>query len=225
MHTRRIQTGLGRAVIVAYFIALLTGIALVHRASAVSGPTNGSPAQWPGSNALTLAADAPTLLIFAHPRCPCTEATLINLRSIAAAERARVVLIISGPAARVQASDDERRLLENARADIVTRDPDGAEAERFGVLTSGHVLVYRQDGTRAFSGGITPMQGHRGACDALERLSRSLKYERVPADKGATMGDLPVYGCPIFSACDSICGAPAGPQICKDAELKQRGPQ
>ena len=38
-----------------------------------------APARWPEASALVRNADGPTLVLFAHPKCPCTDASLAEL--------------------------------------------------------------------------------------------------------------------------------------------------
>jgi hypothetical protein len=73
----------------------------------------------------------------------------------------------------------------------VCADEDGVEARRFGATTSGHVLLYRPDGGRLFSGGITNARGHAGASAGTRAILSLL-------DSGtAEQTETPVYGCPL----------------------------
>jgi hypothetical protein len=73
----------------------------------------------------------------------------------------------------------------------VRTDPGGEEARRFGVATSGHVLVYDPRGALIFSGGITPGRGVPGVGEGRAAwLGRVLGADaRCPDD--------PVFGCPL----------------------------
>ncbi len=67
----------------------------------------------------------------------------------------------------------------------------GEEARRFGMATSGHVLLYDPEGRRIFSGGITPARGHRGDNRGRQAvLDRILGTERGIAES-------PVFGCAL----------------------------
>ena len=76
----------------------------------------------------------------------------------------------------------------------VAVDPDGAEAARFGVETSGHALLYDPAGQLLFSGGLTAARGHAG-----DNPGRSAVVALV-------MGGTPevrrtsVFGCPLSAA-------------------------
>jgi hypothetical protein len=140
---------------------------------------------------------------------------MANLRSVwPGAEdgtRTTLVIVSSGPGAGLQGTEQEGSEVEawvarlGAAVDArVMVDVAGEEARRFGVTTSGHVIVADADGRVRFSGGVTPGRGHEGACDALG------KFESALAGEGALEGAserLPVFGCPIFG--EERCGMPS----------------
>ena len=45
-----------------------------------AGVANGAPARWPAPSRIELIPGQPTLALFAHPKCPCTRASLAELR-------------------------------------------------------------------------------------------------------------------------------------------------
>lgn len=192
--TRPARSTLIAAVGVAsWLLALGAGFALVHAEMATPGEAHAAPATWPSEAILTLETSAPTLLVFAHPKCPCTRATLRQLASLAPDLRPPVTLVLSGPALR---ADDDQPLATMARElleAIVVVDASGAEAARFGAHTSGHVVAYSPSGQLLFSGGVTPGRGHEGPTDALTALNRALG-DAAPAPDASL-----VFGCPIFN--------------------------
>src|SRR6267142_2092292 len=70
-------------------------------------------------------------------------------------------------------------------------DARGGEARRFGVETSGAVILYDSAGKLAFHGGITPARGHEGDSFGRQRIAALL--EGAPADRA----DAPVFGCTL----------------------------
>jgi len=104
--------------------------------------------------------------MLAHPRCPCTAASVGELAQIMAQLEGKIaayVLFIQ-PKGTGNAWEDTdlRRSAEAIPGVKVILDPDGVEAGRFGAETSGHTLVYGADGRLLFSGGITASRGHAG---------------------------------------------------------------
>ena len=70
-------------------------------------------------------------------------------------------------------------------------DRPGAEMRRFGVTTSGHVLLFDPMGKLMFSGGITPARGHEGDCYGRASLI-GLILGKPGNDRRP-----PVFGCPV----------------------------
>ena len=126
---------------------------------------NPSP-RWPATSRLAPASDGPTLVLFAHPQCSCSPASLGELAELLARVRTRprtyvVFLKPSGVA-----DGWERTALWQTAAQIenvtVVRDDDGLEAQRFSAATSGQTFLYDSRGVLQFSGGITSARGHAG---------------------------------------------------------------
>ncbi len=87
-------------------------------------------------------------------------------------------------------SDIEADLADLPRLTI-RPDPGGEEARRFGVATSGHVLLYDPGGRLLFSGGITSARGHRG-----DNRGRDAVLDRM-LGRAAGTAESPVFGCPL----------------------------
>lgn len=75
----------------------------------------------------------------------------------------------------------------------VDLDHGDVEATRFGVATSGQVLLYDGRGRLSFSGGVTGARGHAGDNACRDALTRAL-------EGAADVRDAPVFGCEL-----SIC--------------------
>ncbi|HEY1555373.1 MAG TPA: hypothetical protein VGF94_11130 [Kofleriaceae bacterium] len=123
------------------------------------GATVAAPDGWPDGTALRRGAGF-TLIMFVHPDCPCSRASLAELREIAETPGASptIEIVFVGGGGDGRSWDLAGRV---RRAERVL-DPRGAEAARFGALTSGDVVVYAPHGQLAFSGGITGSRGHVG---------------------------------------------------------------
>jgi len=121
---------------------------------------------WPANSKIALAKDVPTLIMFAHPQCPCTRASISELASIVAHTRAkaRVLVLFYTP----RTAGDDWRSTDTCRSAAqipgvtVLSDIDGVEAEHFGAETSGHTFLFDPDGHLLFNGGITASRGHSG---------------------------------------------------------------
>jgi hypothetical protein len=137
-----------------------------------------------------------TLMMFLHPRCPCSRASLRELdRLLGAAPKAltAIVVMIEPPGAGQGWAETD--LLASAKAIAGVRvivDERGQIAERFGARTSGEVGLYDEQGRLLFQGGITPARGHEG--DSLGREAILLLVRHQPAGSCS-----PAFGCPLVS--------------------------
>lgn len=160
---------------------------------------------WPDGSAVPLAADGATLIMFIHPKCPCTRASAAELGRLLTDTQGRVrahVLVARPPDVY---EGWERTDLWDRMAAIpgvtVDADIDGEEARRFGATASGHVVVFDPDGRLRFSGGITGARGHEGDNPGRSRASAVILRIR---DSGAG----PTFGCDLLDTADAPTGDP-----------------
>ena len=162
------------------------------------GETNTALSGWPAQTKLPLNANLPTLILFAHPHCPCTRATLGELALLVArcSKKVATTVIFTKPAD-VDDNWVETDLSRSAEAIpgvTVLRDDSGVEAHRFGAVTSGEVMLYARDGKLLFHGGITDARGHAG--DNEGRTAIALLLEGKRCNTTTTR----VFGCRLFAA-------------------------
>ncbi len=154
------------------------------------------PIRWPGESSIPRQAGIATLLVFAHPRCPCTRATLHEL--VAALDQAdlpvAIQVLFGRPSALSgqpwQETDCWRQAGEIAGA-TVNWDDDGREAERFGARVSGHVMLFDRTGNLCFDGGITAHRGQEGINGFRTALVDMLR------GRVGRRSSTPVFGCSL----------------------------
>ncbi|MFN7130842.1 MAG: RedB protein [Myxococcales bacterium] len=152
-----------------------------------------APEGWPQESALSREPGLPTLLVVAHPRCPCTRATLTELAKIMERARGRVtahVLFVQHG----EADPTGTELWEKASAIPgvrVSLDRGGVEAGRFDAATSGQTVLYAASGARLFKGGITGSRGHEGDNAGSQAVLAQL------LGAAAAAPDTDVYGCSL----------------------------
>ena len=171
---------------------------LVLTSHATAPGASGHPrTNWPGDTVIPLDERRPTLLLFLHPLCPCSKASIDELKEIleCCGDRVRPHAVVLQTTV---LDSDCSRVIDRSLADVpgidIRRDQGGELSRRFGVLTSGHVLLYGPEGGLIFSGGITPARGHSG--DSLGRRSLLEAIMGRQCDRGST--PLFVFGCPLF---------------------------
>lgn len=167
-----------------------------------------SASTWPSDSSLPFASDRSTLLLFLHPQCPCSRATLVELEKILESTTAltnappRTLVVASVPrnaGNRWTDSPLNKRAGQLPNADLYV-DVDGIETDRFGVTTSGTVMLFAPQGKRTFSGGITISRGHEGRSVGgellQERLCRDLDNQ-TDTYADFDVSSPPVFGCAL----------------------------
>lgn len=191
------------AATLAWGAAVCAGMGVLVDHAVRPGPTGAVPALWPAASRVPGPGARPVLLMFAHPRCPCTRASLAALeRTLARCpDCAAVTILVARPAGSDPSWDTAGLpILEAAVPGVaVMTDEGGAEALRFGARVSGHTVVYGRDGRLAYSGGITAARGHEGDNEGFAAVVALLSGRR------AGRAVAPVFGC-------ALSAAPAGEQ-------------
>ena len=169
------------------------------------------PREWPADSKILPARDHATLVMLAHPHCPCTRATIGELASIMAHSQGRLTAYVLFLKPRGFSEEWEKSDLWQSAASIpgVTAviDDEGAEANRFHAATSGQTVLYDAGGRLLFSGGITASRGHYG-----DNAGQSAIVSLVNSG-AADLTETSVFGCPLFDP-NSECPMP------KDAKQK-----
>ncbi|HEX8072162.1 MAG TPA: hypothetical protein VF546_19605 [Pyrinomonadaceae bacterium] len=173
------------------------GLGFLWNYEGTPGAAAAAPERWPADSRIRRAADRATLVMLAHPRCPCTRASIGELARVMTQAQGRVTAYVLFVKPADSAVGWEQTDLLSSAAAIpgvqVLRDDDGVEAARFHAATSGQTLLYDAEGRLLFSGGITSARGHQG--DNAGRAAIVALLTTAAAKQEGT----PVFGCPIFA--------------------------
>jgi len=193
------------ALSILWLILAGAGLWIVSEYENTPGIAAAPSAQFPVESQLKRLAGRPTLVMLAHPHCPCTRASMGELELLMAQTQGRVttyVLFLKPPGF---TDDWEKTDLWQTASDIpgveVVQDKDGKEAVFFNAATSGQTFLYDADGQLLFKGGITSGRGHSGdnaGRSAIVALLNESKAEQI---------ETAVYGCPLFNK-NSECPMP-----------------
>jgi hypothetical protein len=154
-------------------------------------------AQWP-CGARPVPAEADTrIIVFAHPYCPCTRATLDQLdQSLTRFPHntfVRVVFTTAGLHGRDIAESGLVAFARRMPRVDVYLDETAEETLRFQARVSGEVLAFDRSGNCQFHGGLTSGRGHRGESTGQRQL------ERVAVGDSTAPFIGPVYCCVLPS--------------------------
>ena len=178
----------------AWLLIGCAGLAAMLGYEKAPGTAGETPLGWPVDSAIPPAEK--TLILFAHPHCPCTRASIAALERIMAHEQGKVaahVLFLSPPGGSTAwVESDLWRSAQAIPGVDVRADVGGAEERRFHAGTSGQTVVYA--GRRlVFAGGITSGRGHFGDSIGADAVRGLLEGTLTRAGRPL------VYGCPLES--------------------------
>ena len=179
-----------------WLMSASAGLLLVADYDSKPGHPARPPQQWPSGVSLTRASTKPTVLMFLHPRCPCSRASLFELARLAHGTPDALDLhVVLVQPAEVTGDWSKSDLWEAAVANRdlqVSIDQGGELARQFGTQTSGQTLVYDRAGVLQFDGGITAARGHAG--DSIGRSQIRLIAAGHVSDTPAKCA---TFGCPL----------------------------
>jgi len=196
-------------ILVAWGVAVVAFFGQLVSYSAQPGNDGHPPVQWPDNSALQRNANQWTVLIFAHPRCPCTRSNIAEFARLQSklSDTPTTHLVLFHPADQNQEWTKGPIRTEATRIDGLRLfyDEAGTFTRDFGVQTSGHILAYSPDGSLAYSGGLTSSRAHEGMSQGAIELLNLLNGKRE-----IRLTEYPVFGCSIID----------DEQACADEECK-----
>ncbi|HXS95056.1 MAG TPA: hypothetical protein VN736_10655 [Candidatus Limnocylindrales bacterium] len=184
------------AILVAWALAILWGARVTLTYANTPGSAAVPPAYWPSHAPLEQAKGRASLMIFIHPQCPCSRASVGELDRILVSVHDRVQTTVFFYVPPGSSEGWAHTDLWKSAAAIPTvqvlADRGAAAARRFGARTSGQALLYNANGRLIFSGGITAARGHSGDNDGREAIV-SLLLGRESGRRTT-----PVFGCALY---------------------------
>jgi hypothetical protein len=181
-----------------WLCAVSSGLWILWGYENTAGAGAKPPGSWPTDSHIQRATDRATLVMLAHPHCPCTRASIGELALLMAHSQGRITAYVLFLKPQGFSDEWEKTDLWQSAASIpgvnVIVDDGGAEALRFHAATSGQTMLYDADGHLLFSGGITGSRGHAG--DNAGRSAIVSLVNTGAAERAETL----VFGCQLFGA-------------------------
>jgi hypothetical protein len=189
-------------IISSWVTVAVVGLAGLWRYENRPGSIEAPPPEWPAASHIARNPTGNTLVMFAHPHCPCSEASVSEL--------SRIMAAINAPIARVEfirpmgvSNAWMDTSLRHSAAEIpgvsVIEDRDGIEAKRFKADTSGLVALYSAAGKLLFYDGVTSARAHAG-----DNIGETAIISLIKTGWSNTK-HTPVYGCPLFDVMATTC--------------------
>lgn len=181
---------------VSWALVTALGVGVLWSYKNTPGPGATAPAGWPLDSRIRPDAERATLVMLAHPQCPCTRASIGELDRLMAQAHGRLTAYVLFLKPAGSPDDWEKSDLWQSAVRIpgvnVVLDDNGVEARRFRAMTSGQTVVYDKAGQLLFSGGITRSRGHSGDNEGSSAIVSLLNAGQ--ADRSETA----VFGCPLY---------------------------
>jgi hypothetical protein len=182
----------------------IAGFASLWRYANTAGAQPEFDSHWPVLSHIPLNADLPTLVVFMHPQCPCSKASVAELARVMTLCQGRLIarVLFIRPTG-FPTGWEQTSLWRDATAipgTFVSCDPNGVEAKLFGAMTSGQTALFDPAGRLLFQGGITESRGHVGdntGCNAIVDLVLHQSKAAIPSGR---RGGTDVFGCSLFDA-------------------------
>ena len=197
------RTGWALWVVTAIWLAAFaSGTAVFLRFEFTPGDETRAPLSWPKDSELSLASNGMKLVLFAHPHCVCTRATLDELQVVLSRHSRPVsaeIVFVQLPDFTDAEMRDESWEKAGRIPGLERRvDKGGVEARRFGALVSGYTVLYDSDGSLLFEGGITRSRGQVGANAGRDSVIGFLR------DGHDETRRTPTFGCYLFDRAERV---------------------
>ncbi|HEY9757540.1 MAG TPA: hypothetical protein V6C97_20395 [Oculatellaceae cyanobacterium] len=185
------------------WVCSIAGFGYLIRYDMEEGSTGVVAAGWPSQTPLSLEGQGNTLVVFLHPQCPCSMATVTELAKVVDHYRAPLKIYADIANSYLDSKTKQLKCVGESQPGAtrlvkyvseipgvqLVSDPDSKIATAFGAETSGYTMLYNQHGKLLFAGGITSSRGHEGDNDSADSLIAALKGESNRA------ASAPVFGC------------------------------
>jgi len=164
-------------------------------------PPESAPVKFPKDTKLKLSSDKDTLVMFVHPQCPCTKASLDQLALLSNRKNLDIDLVCFKPNVMPQGWNENWSLDDwtKQKSVRVLVDLDGAEAKLFDAKTSGQTYLFNQNGNLIFQGGITAARGVTGDNAGFNDLSKVLDRDKTAEAHDGEMKKSLVFGCNLLN--------------------------
>lgn len=160
------------------------------------GRAGETSAVWPADSSIARQSDRATLLMFLHPYCPCSRASIEELNRLLGQCQnpisVNVLFVRPKGVTDDWANTSLRKVAQSIPGVHVALDENGKEAKRFGAESSGYAVLYSAKGDLLFSGGITGSRGHEGQNPGEDAVIAMVNGRSMPLTHSH------VYGCDLF---------------------------
>jgi hypothetical protein len=180
-----------------WLVVVTVGFFVLSIYESSPGKRGETPNDWPSESQIIRVRYQPVVVMFAHPQCPCTQASLNEFSEMVQRMDGKLNAHIVFFKPDGFPDDWSKSALWESASQIpgvtVHLDAGNKEARNFGVQTSGHTLLYDDHGRLLFTGGITDGRGRSGESQSAQKLITVLN-QASPLQASTA-----VYGCSLLN--------------------------
>lgn len=161
---------------------------------ALSGPPQQAPASWPTECNYKRTPGYYSLILFAHPHCPCTKASLHELAKLMSKSKELKAHVFFLKPRNMPTNWAKTAMYDEALTIpgvSVSVDCDAFQSSLFHAHTSGEAMLFSPAGQLRFSGGITAGRGHEGDNQGASTILKLIE------DASTSSKSTPVFGCAL----------------------------
>ena len=148
---------------------------------------------FPQNQQITFDKTKANLILFIHPFCPCSYATVNELKRVLAKTNADIainVVFIKPKGLSDIKKNELYQKISLIKGTNIIFDKNNVIAEEFKTNTSGSILLYNKNGNLIFQGGITGGRAEEG-----DNLGKSKLIEALKKESGQWQS--PIFGCSL----------------------------
>ncbi len=200
-----------------WLAAVTAGIGALWRYSGTPGESRYALTQWPDGSRLELSTQKPTLIMFLHPHCPCSRATIGELAVLLGRNggdfATQIVFLQPEDKPATWSNTPLWRAASSLPRVATIEDEGGREGRLFQAETSGETFLFEPGGKLVFHGGMTVARGHSGDNDGLRALVAIREHKALTASPTSStpVTSTPVFGCPLNGQCSLSEPNPSSP--------------
>lgn len=149
---------------------------------------------FPQKSKLVLDQTLPTLILFLHPKCTCSKASVEEIKIIKSSIKKEFKLIAVVQTASLKLTDELEKLKEELSTlphSTIVNDSYSFETNLFSVKTSGQIYIYSSFGELIYTGGSTSSRGTSSPSELRRTIASILETNKKPHQ----LITKSIYGC------------------------------
>ncbi|MDA8792481.1 hypothetical protein N9N67_04500 [Bacteriovoracaceae bacterium] len=175
-------------------IGIISGLVITYEYSLGSGEKSQLKSSWPNESSLKFNPGKYNLVMFLHPECTCSKASLFHFKEILSEIKhdnldSKIIFTMPKEKEKEWINSALVKEVKEAGSIQLIFDQSSEEFKRFDAKTSGQAFLFSPSKDLLFNGGITDSRGHIGYNQGEDFIINTLNK------RGLASKDVDVFGC------------------------------